>query len=339
MLRWLLRRFARAPSARAPAASTSASPRIPRAVAAAPPLDAELVLSSLGVEHEPDHEPALVMQVENKISEVATAGLLAIPPFPSAAAHILELVEKPDLDLNGFVRVLHWEPAMVTELMSLANSAAVRVGSLDDLRGAVMALGLQEVATLAATVSARGLFEPSSQAKYDVFPELWQCAHRETLVVAFVAGWLAQERRIPRHDRVFLRAVLVGTGRAIALDVVAQLILDGELPWELPHRVIETAVDGTWRTVAHAAIAQWQLPPSLTQAVDPTKHGERAIVDLVAALVEIRRAPARDRAGYVADVARVLGLDAFWIHVLANELDSATDRVASIFGDAHRRAS
>lgn len=336
MLRWLLRWFARAPTPAAPAARRVAP------VAAAPPpapFDADLVLSSLGVVPEPADQPGVVMQLENKITEIATSGRQPIPPFPSAAAHILELVEQPDLDLNELVRTLHWEPAMATELLSLASSPAVGAGRFDDLRSAVMALGIQEVATLATTVSARGLFEPSSKSKYDLFPDLWRWAHRETLVVAFVAGWLANARHLPRPDRVFLRAVLVGTGRALALDVVAQQILDGELPWELPPHLIETALDGVWRIVGHAAFAQWQLPPSLTEVMEPTKHDERAIVDLVAAVVEIRRIPARDRAEHVADVARVLGLDASWIHVMANEIDATTERLAAMFDEEQRLAS
>lgn len=329
MLQWLRRWFAPAAPPVVRAAMRTAA-RTPAPASRRAPVDADGVLASLGVVPELAHQPGLVMQLESKITEIATSGQLVIPPFPSAAAHILELVEKPDLDLNELVRALHWEPAMVTELIALARSSAVRAEGVDNLRSAVLALGLQEVASLATTVSARGLFEPSSKSKYDLFPDLWQRAHRETLIVAFVAGWLAQERRLPRYDRVFLRGVLVGTGRAIALDVVARLILEGELPWELPPPVIAAAVDGAWRTVGHAAIAHWKLPPALTEVVDPAKHGERAIIDLVAGITEIRRVPALDRAEHVAGVARLLGLDAPWLGVVATEIDATTARLAAI---------
>ena len=72
--------------------------------------------------------------------------------------------------------------SMLAEIVVTANSALYSGSGapLDDLRSAVVTLGLQQVGAIAAAVSARALFEDQARAEYDLYPTLWQAAHLVT---------------------------------------------------------------------------------------------------------------------------------------------------------------
>jgi HD-like signal output (HDOD) protein len=271
-----------------------------------------------------------VAALEARILDGVAAGGFGIPPFPSAAARVLELVQRPQLDLNELVRILHWEPAVVAEILVVANSAFhKRDAAVDDLRTAILSLGVQHVGAIATGVSARSLFEIDSRAEFDLFPDLWMGAYRETLVVAFAASWLAQGQRVPRYDRVFLRAVLTGTGRTIALRALAAQLLDGRLPEMPPAPVIAAAIDRVHERVAAVAIAGWALPPTITQSLDPSNQAERDIVALVSSLFELRRSPRQAIADRTRELARAVGLDDGWLRVTVRECQETYQRVAA----------
>jgi HD-like signal output (HDOD) protein len=264
------------------------------------------------------------------LAELTASSELVIPPFPSSATRVLELVSKPDLDLNELVRVLHWEPPVVAELVRVANSVAVRRGGFDDLRGALLALGMTEVGSIAAGVSARSLFEVQSRAELALFPERWLDVHRDALVVAFAASWLAQARNLPRYDRVFLRGIIAGTAPMLALRAFAIQVLGGRVAMP-PGEELSAALDAVRAEAFALAIERWALPPAVASVVDPASRAEHAIVELITCLLELRHHPHRiATADAVRDHAATLGLDSKWLHVLIGECDNATARVTAI---------
>jgi hypothetical protein len=335
MLGWLRSLFgkrsrsAAAPAARAAArAAPAAAPAAP--AAAKPALTTEDVVATIGGTAQRTPDPEVVAVLEQRIlSELATSSF-AIPPFPSSATRVLELVEKPDLDLNELVRALHWEPAIVAQIVRVANSVAVKRGGFDDLRGALLALGVAEVGSIAAAVAAGSLYEVGSRAEFELFPELWRGVHRDALVVAFTASWLAQARNVPRYDRVFLRSIIAGMAPMLGLRALAAPLLDGRCA-RCPDEEVAAAVDAVRAKTYEMAIERWSLPPTVASVVDPASETERVIVELVTSLVELRRHPYRASAAIaIRDHACALGLDAKWLRVLVGECDTATGHVAEI---------
>ena len=294
------------------------------------PLTIEDTLAAVGGVAGRVPDPDVVAVLAERIVKELASSELAIPPFPSAAGRVLELVAQPALDLNELVRLLHWEPAVVAEIVRVANSVAYGRDAFDDLRGALIALGMAEVGSIAASVAARSLFEVKSRAELDLFPERWYDVHRDALVVAFTASWLAQARNVPRYDRVFLRSVITGTAPMLALRALAVQLLDGRCA-KPGGEEISAAIDAVRGQAYDLAIARWDLPPSVASVVDPASHTERQIVELVAAVVELRRHPHRASAAIaICDHARALNLDAKWLRVLVGECDAATERVVAI---------
>jgi HD-like signal output (HDOD) protein len=335
MLGWLrtvfARRSKRAAAAPAKPAPVAAAP--PRA-AAKPTVTAEDVVTTVGGATGRTPDPEVVAALEQCIlSELSTSNF-AIPPFPSSATRVLELVEKPDLDLNELVRALHWEPAIVAQIVRLASSVAVKRGGFDDLRGALLALGVTEVGSIAAAVSASSLYEVGSRAEFELFPDLWRGVHRDALVVAFTASWLAQARNVPRYDRVFLRSIIAGMAPMLGLRALAASLLDGRCA-RCPDEEVAMAVDAVRPQAYAMAIERWSLPPTVARVVDPASETERVIVELVTALIELRRHPYRAPAVLaIRDHACTLGLDANWLRVLVGECDKATQHVTEILAMA-----
>lgn len=315
-----------------PAAARASSNAEPPA-----PLEPEDLFGPAVVTPSPPTEA--VAAIEQQMRDELTSVAFDLPPFPASSARVLELVEQPDLDLNELVRVLHWEPAVVAHLLAMASTVHYRGAPVDDVRGAVMQLGLREVGAIATAVSARSLFETASREEQGLFPSVWLGVHRETLAVAFTAGWLAQARDVPRHDRVFLRALFGAAGRPVALRALASQILAGKC--DLPREeLITSALDGVHREARALLFDRWALPHSLTRVLDPCGDAEDAIVDLVASLAELARAPYRREAlRIVVARAEQLRLDRGWLKVVVRELRDAGGRVQTLLGSPGTGAS
>jgi hypothetical protein len=331
MLGWLRSKFGKRPAAarspRAhPAPAATEAPRTPVKAG----LTTEDVVATVGGTAERTPDPEVVAALEQCILDELANSTFAIPPFPSSATRVLELVEKPDLDLNELVRALHWEPAIVAQIVRLASSVAVKRGGFDDLRGALLALGVTEVGSIAAAVAASSLYEVGSRAEFELFPDLWRGVHRDALVVAFTASWLAQARNVPRYDRVFLRSIIAGMAPMLGLRALAVPLLDGRCV-KCPNEEVSSAVDAVRAKTYAMAIERWSLPPTVASVVDPASETERVIVELVISLLELRRHPYSAAAAIaIRDHACTLGLDTNWLRVLVGECDKAIGHVAEI---------
>jgi hypothetical protein len=330
MLEWMRSKF------RKPADEEAVAPMAPATPPPAPGPEDQLA-AMLGDEVPTSPPGPEVLDVETRIRAEIEAGQLTIPPMPAGAARMLELVGRPTIDLNALVAAVHWEPGLVARILAVANSPAFRGTSQkvhDDLRGAMIALGLRMVGEIATGMATRSLFQVESRSAFELFPELWKAAHHETMVVAFGASALASGLNLPRPDRVFLRAVLAGAARTMALRALATQILAGRCKPPPPPEVIAAGVDAVHREVAAVAATRGALPAILALTDDRESELEFAAVDLVATLVELRRAPGRANA-----IARAklhiakLGIQPSRLRVILHDCDEAEQRVAVMLGE------
>jgi HD-like signal output (HDOD) protein len=196
---------------------------------------------------------------------------LAVPqtiaPMPRVCAELEQLTAEQSADGARLARLIQSDPALVGELMRVANSPAVRPRSpVVSLPQAVSWLGVAEVRNIAMAVALRGEafvapgHEPASE-------DLW----REAWLAALWAKELARLRR--RHvDSAFLAALMHRTGAALALKILSRFEMEqrtvmdarsfsdllvefepafGRLlmkSWSLPREVRDAASD--WRQYA-----------------------------------------------------------------------------------------
>src|SRR5262245_34314035 len=125
MLGWLRSLFGKRTRSAAAPPARAAAPATETPAAAKAALTAEDVVATVGGTAQRTPDPAVVAVLEQCILDELATSSFAIPPFPSSATRVLELVEKPDLDLNELVRALHWEPAIVAQIVPVASLVVV----------------------------------------------------------------------------------------------------------------------------------------------------------------------------------------------------------------------
>ena len=297
MLRWLLARLRRAPRS---APVRTVPDAVPDVVVAPPPraegptLTAILqqVIEEVGG---PASEPALDTWRPLVEEVLARAETVRAPPssFPLLASELLAMLRDPNLDLNVLVGAVQRDAAVAMMLLRIANSVVFApVVPVTTLRGAIQMLGVRQVVELAVGNAGRSLYEASSRAELELYPELWGTMFGDAMANAFTAGWLALDLRQARSDRALLAGLLADVGRPVALRIVTSLVRSGG------PKPSEGAVAATIEEVSPAigarVVAAMGLPADLRTACAPPDDGgdpspELALARLVAAIGAIQR--------------------------------------------------
>src|ERR1700728_557742 len=188
----------------------------------------------------------------------------SIAPLPRVCVQLAELTARQITDSAHLAKLIQSDPALVGEIMRVANSPALRPrAAVVSLQQAVSWLGVAEVRNIAMAVMLRGevFVAPGHEPESE---ELW----REAWLAALWAKEIARERR--KHvESAFLAALMHRTGAALALKILsgfesqqrtvmdaksfADLVVEFEprfgrllmCSWRLPEDVQDAASD--WR--------------------------------------------------------------------------------------------
>ncbi len=119
-----------------------------------------------------------------------------LPPLPDVLIRLDELIKDPNISINAVASLLSTEPALSGKVIQLANSALYGGGrhNVENLRGAIVRLGLAEVRKLVYAVQLSNLFwdqELVDQRKF------W----RHNLAVALLTQKLAARSTAKILDR------------------------------------------------------------------------------------------------------------------------------------------
>ena len=136
-----------------------------------------------------------------------------LPTPPGIAIRILELGRDPDVDLSGLARLLARDPALASRILRASNSALYgQRRRSDNLRQAMVVIGLNATMTLALTFSLGDLLNKESSAGRGI-GHYWRRA-----LIAATAGPLInalQDRH--QHEETVLAALLNDIG-VLAFD-------------------------------------------------------------------------------------------------------------------------
>ena len=164
--------------------------------------------------------------------------------FPALALQIIELLEDPEVDLNRVLRAISPDPAISLHILKVANSALYGRGAVvQDMRLAVMRIGVRGVGEIAAGVAGRSLYDVGLKVEYQVFQDRWHRLFLDTMAVAFGASQFAFEQQVGRPDRVFQAGMFHDIGKSLALRSLAALTISGQVPPDLPSRVVDDVLE------------------------------------------------------------------------------------------------
>ncbi len=313
---------------------------------------AEQARSSEAVGPQRSHEPPTAGAEPDPRVEHAVAALTEYfasnPPrlgsFPGTAARILQVFREDDPDFNRVVHELQQDAAVVTKLLNVANSAFFGgSGSVDDIRGAVLRIGMHDVSQIALGVAGQSLFEPSSRSAFSLLPAKWNELFHTSMSAAFATSWLSQVARVGRSDQAFLTGLLHDIGLPIALRGLAQLVLDSTLDrnvLEVAESILDRVHIDLGRSVTtlaglpHYLCAAASLHHGAAVPVGP-EHVEVHLVRVIDGIAARRRAPLTQAQQDALDrSATALSLDPRWIRVAVTEYETLAAQVTRMFGVA-----
>jgi putative nucleotidyltransferase with HDIG domain len=352
LVAWFRSLFARlggaSPPAEAPEAPPAPIERRPAKRRAGPALSERLATVDLteGATYPPEARAPLSDADRERVTRVAAAvrarfdgAAIEAQPFPTRSSRIFALLEDPDFDVEKLVALTQRDPALSASILRVANSAAS--GSqrkVESLREAIVRLGAETVAGIAAALSTRTVFDTGAKAARGVLRDAWNHTWLHSVSSAFGAGAVAITLRRGDLERCFLGGMLHDIGKTFALrDFNAAWAEVGEA--DAPTLGVVLAVAEEVHVELGAAVAAaWKLPPFVVEAcaqhhaIGKGSDNELAIVILASALADLHLGPHHrgDAEAEARAAAERLGIDAPALRSFRTDVKANVEKARSL---------
>lgn len=199
------------------------------------------------------------------VMEEFSANLPEPASFPSVAVEVIDLLEHPDPDLHDLLALVDRDPAIAMQLLRLANSTYyARDREAQDLRDAVMRLGVRASGEIAVAVAGHTLFDMGLRAEYQIFmPRLMDLYH-DALAVGFGASEIAFREQAGKPNQAFLGGLFHDIGHSLALRSLAGLLIQGRIPPVEDATLVDEVLERVGLEVGSTAVLLWELPTYLS---------------------------------------------------------------------------
>ena len=258
-----------------------------------------------------------------------SGGHVDLPSFPEIAVKVRRVLEDSETSTDKVVRVVGSEPALVGQLLRIANSASLnRSGrAVTDLRTAINRIGYNMVRSAAMSFSMNQIRNSNKLAA--LAPHLKDLWERSTYVAAY-AYVLARECSRVNPDEALLAGMMHGIGK---LYILTRAVAHPELFTN--ETALNDIISEWYPSIGKAILENWGFSESMARAVgqeDSSRHDAHApdLTDVVAAAV-VMVSSGTDIAGLEAALqglpaAKRLGLDESKTHAVMQ--DSAAEVTA-----------
>jgi HD-like signal output (HDOD) protein len=250
-----------------------------------------------------------------------------LPSFPAVAGQVMTIINRKNLDINELVSVVQRDAAIASTLIRAANTAAFSPAtSISSLRGAIQALGTQQVFEVVLASSGRKYYEVATKAELALFPELWRSMFGAASANAFAACRFALDVRNAQTDTALLAGLLADLGRPIALRIIAKLIIAKGYVVDEP--IVLAALDEVGPAISARMIESLHLPVALQLASTEWHIGQ-----LVAAIGAVQRRTLRiwANAAVVREHATHLALEPMVLRTLFASRATYQETATSMF--------
>ena len=198
-----------------------------------------------------------------------SGGRVELPGFPHIVVRIQRVLNDEQADTARIVRVIGGEPVLATQLVRMANSAALNPEGVPvtDLRSAVTRVGLDSVRTATIACAMRQLRNaPTLRGLEAQLGVLW----RRCVLVASLSFVIARRLTQVIADTALLAGLLQGVGRLYILTRASR------------HRSLfhdaaaYQAIERAWhRSIAAALLENWGMAEEIVHAVQESENYER----------------------------------------------------------------
>jgi HD-like signal output (HDOD) protein len=198
-----------------------------------------------------------------------SGGKVELSGFPHIVARVQRVLSDETTDAAKVVRVIGSEPVLATQLIRMANSAALNPGgtSVTDLRTAVTRVGVDTVRTATIAFAVQQLREaPALRGLEMQLGVLW----RRSVQVASLSCVVARRLTSVNADTALLAGLLQGIGRLYILTRASRhrsLFCDA---------AAYQAIEQDWHlSIAAALLENWGIADEIVQAVHESENLER----------------------------------------------------------------
>jgi diguanylate cyclase (GGDEF)-like protein len=186
----------------------------------------------------------------------------SLPSLPAIAVQVLDLAQKPEVDIAEIARIISKDPALSGKILRTVNSSFYgRSQAVSTISHSLVILGLQSVKTLVLGFS---LVTTLTKNKPKGFKHLiyW----KRSIYAATAARTLAAKINLVQQEEAFLGALLMDIGMLVLDQVLGDEY--GEICGNVPHHSDLADVERDALQMTHAEAGgilaeQWKLPPLL----------------------------------------------------------------------------
>src|SRR5688572_16956807 len=183
-----------------------------------------------------------------------------LPSLPSIAMQVLDLAQRPDVDIAEIARIICKDPALSSKLLRTVNSSFYgRSQAVSTISHALVILGLQSVKTLVLGFS---LVTNLSKNKSKGFKHItyW----KRSIFAATAARTIAGKIGLVQQEEAFLTALLMDIGMLVLDQVLGEQY--GKIHGRIASHEELAAAERQELGMSHADVAgvlaaQWKLPP------------------------------------------------------------------------------
>jgi HD-like signal output (HDOD) protein len=198
-----------------------------------------------------------------------SGGKVELPGFPHIVMRVQRVLSDEKTDAAKIVRVIGSDPVLATQLIRMANSAALNPGGtpVTDLRAAVTRVGVDTVRTATIAFAMQQLREaPALRGLEMQLGVLW----RRSVQVASLCCVIARRLTSVNPDTALLAGLLQGIGRLYILTRASRhrsLFCDA---------AAYQAIEQDWHlSIAAALLENWGIAAEIVQAVHESESLER----------------------------------------------------------------
>jgi HD-like signal output (HDOD) protein len=199
-----------------------------------------------------------------------SGGKIELPGFPHIVMRVQRVLSDETADGARIVKVLGGEPVLASQIVRMANSAALNPGGgspVSDLRAAVARVGLDTVRSATISFAIRQLRgAPTLRGLESQLGTLWQ----RSVLTASLSCVIARQLTRVNPDTALLAGLLQGIGRLYILTRASghrALFADQESYHN---------IEQDWHlSIAAALLENWGIADEIVQAVHESENLER----------------------------------------------------------------
>lgn len=197
------------------------------------------------------------------IAEALEADDLRLPVYSAVAARVQTMASRTDVTAEKIEQVVLHDPALVSHILRVANSAFYAgLSSVDSIRTAILRLGLNRIVELSVLCTQKAQYRSADPAVQAIMERLWQHA----MACAFGARWLAERGGYrDRAAEAFMGGLLHDIGKLLIIKIIEDLRLRGDPSADVPNSLVGELLDTLHTDQGGRLIECWNLAPGLAR--------------------------------------------------------------------------